>query len=287
MENMDGRVARKAIIGVIVAVVLIGAGSGYAIAARYGERRYEHSVESVAEAKHELDQAIAAGQRVLDGYQATQLKNPQLTADLDQTLMQAKTLDAPNGTPNRWLLWETNAASTDNERYASDAKAMAALVKRGANEVKASFNAKQSTDGKQSDTVTGKNGQSTQGAKTGSDDHAASAGERYCAAFAATYAMYQGGSAVTVHDDCGMTANGGGEPSATTELAYVPQSFVDNGDGTCSWQVDSTGTVTYYPAGVHAPAFDEFHASAGVADPTVGTDRLVVGGGGAMYVRND
>ena len=287
MKNMDGRVARKAIIGVIVAVVLIGAGSGYAIAARYGEQRYEHSAESVAESKRELDQAIAAGQRVLDGYQATQLKNPQLMTDLDQTLIQAKTLDAPNGTPNRWLLWETNAASADNERYAADSKTMATLVKRGADGVKASFNAKQSTDGKRSDAATGKSEQSTQDTKTGNDDQAVSADGHHCAAFAATYAMYQGGSAMTVHDDCGMTANGGGEPSTTAELAYVPQSFADNGDGTYSWQVDSMGKVTYYPAGVHAPAFDEFHASAGVPDSTLGKDRLVAETTGMMYVRND
>lgn len=45
--------------------------------------------------------------------------------------------------------------------------------------------------------------------------------------------------------------------------------------------------VTYYPAGIHAQAFDEFHASAGIDDPTLGTDRLVIGDRGTMYVRNN
>ena len=287
MKGLKKAKMRRAVVCVAVLALVLAVAAGYVTAAWHGAQRYDRSVESAAEATHELNQAIAGGRRVLDGYRAEQLKNPQLMTDLDQTLIQAKTLDAPSGAPNRWLLWQTNAAYADNERYAADAKTMATLVKRGADGVKASFKAKQDRQAKGGEaTAGGAKGQSAQSAEKEAADQA-SPGENRCAAFAATYAMYQGGSAMTVHDDCGMTANGGGEPSTTVELAYVPQSFADNGDGTYSWQVDSMGKVTYYPAGVHAPAFDEFHASAGVPDSTLGKDRLVAETTGMMYVRND
>ena len=270
MKGSTGSNTGKAIIGIIVVLALIVAGAGYAVAAYRSAQHYDRSVDTAAEAKQELDKAIVAGQRVLGSYKADQLKDPELMTDFDQTLIQAKTLDAPNDEPNRWLLWKTDAARADNERYASDAKAMASLVKRSASEVKASVKAKQQSDSKQN------------GDKQSGDTAAGNDGQ------AATYARYQAGSAVTVHDDCSITANGGGEPSVISEHAYVPRSFASNGDGTYSWQADEMDKTTYYPAGVHAPAFDEFHASAGTADPTLGTDRLVIGGSGnLMYVRND
>lgn len=293
MKGSTGKGMSKAIIGIIVALALIGAGAGYAVAARRGAQHYDRSVETVAEAKQELDKAIAAGQRVVGSYKADQLKDPELMTDLDQMLIQAKTLDAPNDEPNRWLLWKTDAARADNEQYASDAKAMATLVKRGASEVNASFKAKQQSDSKQSsskqssDATAGNDGQNGQSGKTEASDQTGASEEKHCTAFAATYAMYQAGSAVTVHDDCSITANGGGEPSVISEHAYVPHSFASNGDGTYSWQADAMDKVTYYPAGIHAPAFDEFHASAGVPDSTLGKDRLVAETTGMMYVRND
>lgn len=293
MKDSTGKGMGKAIIGIIVALALIVAGAGYAVAAHRSAQHYDRSVAAAAEAKQELDKAIVAGQRVLGSYKADQLKDPELMTDFDQTLIQAKTLDAPNDEPNRWLLWKTDAARADNERYASDAKAMASLVKRSASEVKASVKAKQQSDSKQNgdkqsgDTAAGNDGQAEQSGKTETSDQAGASEGNHCAAFAATYAMYQAGSAVTVHDDCSITANGGGEPSVISEHAYVPRSFASNGDGTYSWQADAMSKVTYYPAGIHAPAFDEFHASAGVDDPTLGTDRLVIGDRGTMYVRND
>lgn len=294
MKGSTGSNTGKAIIGIIVVLALIVAGAGYAVAAYRSAQHYDRSVDTAAEAKQELDKAIVAGQRVLGSYKADQLKDPELMTDFDQTLIQAKTLDAPNDEPNRWLLWKTDAARADNERYASDAKAMASLVKRSASEVKASVKAKQQSDSKQNgdkqsgDTAAGNDGQAEQSGKTETSDQAGASEENHCAAFSATYARYQAGSAVTVHDDCSITANGGGEPSVISEHAYVPRSFASNGDGTYSWQADEMDKTTYYPAGVHAPAFDEFHASAGTADPTLGTDRLVIGGSGnLMYVRND